>query len=985
MEPSPTDLLLALADLAPAGGSGDADRLDVTAGGRSFEWFGTDLPSQLLFHAPKVQLPETVHNALLAAHQRSEASFRPATETLGIPVPSRHRRAVQGLGAIDALHREERLLRAGWVFLAGPATIGGETRRLLLPLLAAPVRVTDSVLATNLVNAGDAELIGLAAGPDRDVLEDDPPWGGGALGTPDYLLTERTIGRFPKLQSWIQRVVAACGLPPVRVLAPTADLRACRDGDQLVAVVGLGLYLARDVDALDAATGLRNWAQHDGLDRTAFAAVLTPGRARVPAARVAPTGPVRSPLALTAVQQVAVRRSRLDAVTVVSGPPGTGKSHTVCAVALDAVARGERVLVATQTNHAAEVLVELLYRQPGPTPVTFGSSERRSALAAELAGGLGTAVDDDRLGASRRSARTTAERRAWIEQAVRDLLAREARAEAAAGTDDVAALLQAAAPGAFDPDVDLVEVQELAARAAASPTGAVGRWRARRADRRLRQRLGVATATPRTQLDEAITVAIARRTAAELAAAGGTHIGAAWNELARAEQEERLALGALLTDQVAAGPTRDRAARRAVLELATALRSGRAARRKHLASLDGSALLRALPLWVGTLRDIDDLLPASPALFDLVVLDEASQIDLPRATVALLRGVRAVVVGDPHQLRHVSFVADVDIDAVLAAHRLEGQRDRLDVRRISAFDAAAGVAPVLGLDEHFRSVPHLIEFSARHFYPTTIHVATRHPVNEHTDAIDVVHVPGRRDRSGVNAAEVAAVRDQVRALIGAGRRDIGVLSPFRAQADALEAMLLDELTMEEIDRLGVRVGTVHGFQGAERDVIVASLALSDSDPPGVRRFVEDPHLFNVMVTRARQHLIVVHSLVTPGRGLIGQYLHHADHPPAAASDGPADGWTAVLAEELRRSGLRCRAAYPVGRWTVDLCLGDDGDAVAIECRVHPAGPGPHLERHLQLQHLGWRILEGWSSRFDADPVRAAIVLATEARHRPDRH
>ena len=74
----------------------------------------------------------------------------------------------------------------------------------------------------------------------------------------------------------------------------------------------------------------------------------------------------------------------------------------------------------------------------------------------------------------------------------------------------------------------------------------------------------------------------------------------------------------------------------AVSALATALRSGRAARRAQLASFADDRLSHALPLWVGTLPDIDDLLPPVPQLFDLVILDESSSIEQRTAIPALL-------------------------------------------------------------------------------------------------------------------------------------------------------------------------------------------------------------------------------------------------------------------------------------------------------------------------------------------------------------
>src|SRR6266536_59764 len=95
--------------------------------------------------------------------------------------------------------------------------------------------------------------------------------------------------------------------------------------------------------------------------------------------------------------------------------------------------------------------------------------------------------------------------------------------------------------------------------------------------------------------------------------------------------------------------------------LDAAVQAGRNRRRELLDGLDGAALVRAMPLWVGTVTDVEDLLPPIPGLFDLVILDEAAHIDQIRAAPVLARARRALVVGDPRQLRFVSFVADVDV------------------------------------------------------------------------------------------------------------------------------------------------------------------------------------------------------------------------------------------------------------------------------------------------------------------------------------
>jgi hypothetical protein len=86
---------------------------------------------------------------------------------------------------------------------------------------------------------------------------------------------------------------------------------------------------------------------------------------------------------------------------------------------------------------------------------------------------------------------------------------------------------------------------------------------------------------------------------------------------------------------------------RAVAALASALRAGPVKRRQMLKELSRSDFLDVLPLWIGTLQEIDNTLPVTPGMFDVVIFDEASQIDQMRAAPALARAKRTIVVGIP--------------------------------------------------------------------------------------------------------------------------------------------------------------------------------------------------------------------------------------------------------------------------------------------------------------------------------------------------
>ncbi|MFP5308083.1 MAG: AAA domain-containing protein [Actinomycetes bacterium] len=896
-----------------------------------------------------------------------DAMGEPLVEQVLVPSEGR---GLKRLIAIDTLHAEEQLLRLGTMWVTGRTLVDGRPTEVHAPLVVRPTRPTFGLRIPMLADV-TFERRPLEPGPIATDLPEplqvalldvvERLGRSGVRLNRDDALDARLLERMGMVEPVLAAARAAGFDVGGIVTARETPHRTGRDG--LVVQLGWALHVARDVQALDLGSTLRRWATLP-VAETALARLY----GTVPAS--GPTGDddgdraqdrterVVSPLPLTPAQEAVLRTARRNAVTVVSGAPGTGKSHTAAAAALDAVSRGESVLLATRSGHAADVLADLLDRVPGPTPVQFGGSVSRRDIAEELAAGLpepaaGGELDglEARLAAARD--RVDAALDAVVAVLEReDLVARAPVLELTAGP------LVAAVPGAFSPEADPDALWHRWTRLRdddrRGPLAALHRRRSARAlDRDLRREPGVDDAT----VVRALEVARARRAATRASAAGGPDVAALFDEVARARAEERDAVGVLL-QATTRGPS-SRAGRRAVASLATALRAGRARRRQQLAEL---------------------------AYDDLVILDEASQIDQVAAAPALLRARRALVVGDPRQLRHVSFVSDARTRDAVAEAGAERFADRLDVRRASAFDTAAAAAPVLWLDEHVRSVPHLIEFSADRFYAGRLHVATRHPRVEAVDAIDVVRVAGRfeggarRGDDGVNRAEVEAVLEVVAGLSPDRDGTVGLVTPFRAHADAMEAAVLDALSLERVRELGLKVGTVHEFQGAERDTLVVSLAVADDAPPGSRRFVEDPHLANVMVTRGRRRVVVVTSLTGDPGGLLGAYLDHAERPPAPPAGAVADDrWTVALAAELARGGEPVRPGYPVGPWTVDLCLGAGEDAWAVLTRPHPDGPAAHVARRDTLARAGWHVVEVFPSAYDGEVVPAAVDLVSRRR------
>ena len=867
-------------------------------------------------------------------------------------------------------------LAIGWLWATGLVVVDGEPTQILRPLVSRSVSVDRSIagrlrsLGTRLKYLGNWDLWPLVADLDLAAeLEQTVPFGGGALDAVGTDWQQGLVDRLTFLRTWTNDVLRASGLPPVRTLTAVGDPRSF-PSPGLRVCVGAGLFAIGAPDSLRPRESLASWSNDAGAASTAFADLYL-GPTRPPPPPVAVPGPfeVRSPLPLTPAQARALVHARSHPVTVVSGPPGTGKSQTAAAIALDAVDRGQSVLVATQSRMAADVLAGLLDRVPGPTPVLFGGGSRTSTLAAKLADGIEAPAD---TGASERAQRALADAAALHQSIAIGLGDVDAARRWSEASIALPAHL-ATAPRLLDPDGTCAPADARSRLARVHAVrGPVASWRRRRAERALRSAVGAPLAATVDQIAAAIELA-ALRDRARRADRPDPQRPARWAAFAEADARARHDLGDSIAERVANRASAD--ARRAVGALSAALRSGRAVRRAHLLRVDVEALTDALPLWIGTLGDLESLLPARAGAFDLVILDEASMIDQMAASGALLRAKRVVVIGDPRQLRFVSFLADADVQRAISQHRLQPVADRLDLRRVSSFDLAASAAPVQFLDEHFRSVPHLIGFSAQRFYDGRLKVATRGPSNDGVRAIELRTLGGDR-ANGVNQVEVEAATAIAAELLTTSDLSVGIISPYRPQVDALRDALIAVVPGGVLQSGRARVGSVHGFQGTECDVVVASFGISDGTGRS-RRFLEDPHLFNVLITRARRRMIVLVSVDDPPSGILADYLRWAEAPaPVPPDRGPADGWTEDVARVLRDNGTEVRVGYEIGRWTSDLVVGPPDGAIAVSTRVHPDGVDRHIERYLALHRLGWRQAEAFApSGPSVDAVTTALALA----------
>jgi Cdc6-like AAA superfamily ATPase len=290
-------------------------------------------------------------------------------------------------------------------------------------------------------------------------------------------------------------------------------------------------------------------------------------------------------------------------------------------------------------------------------------------------------------------------------------------------------------------------------------------------------------------------------------------------------------------------------------------------RKKELAkSVDYETVLKAFPVWLVKANDISNTLPLQNELFDVLIIDEASQCDLPSMLPLLQRAKKAIIVGDTQQLSHISFLPKATERMLRQAVRPSHQhlcRHR-DYSIMHLGEDVLDPQCQVHLTEHFRSQFPIIAFSHSEIYHKSLDILTKRPVSV-ADHIKFERTNGKRE-SGKNKTEIEAILKAIRTIIQQEQKlplrlktSIGVLSPFRDQVDAILQSIITQIETEHIKNHHILVGTAHHFQGNERDTMFISLVVTDACPGGSYTFLNRKDVFNVSITRAKNLQYIFYS------------------------------------------------------------------------------------------------------------------------------
>jgi very-short-patch-repair endonuclease len=408
---------------------------------------------------------------------------------------------------------------------------------------------------------------------------------------------------------------------------------------------------------------------------------------------------------------------------------------------------------------------------------------------------------------------------------------------------------------------------------------------------------------------------------------------------------------------------------------------------------------RALkPCFMMSPASVAQFLPPGQQAFDLVIIDEASQMRPEDALGAIARGRQAIIVGDPMQLPPSTFFYSNSDEEETASE------EEIDIDTESVLDMAiSSYRPFRELRWHYRSRHHsLIAFSNREFYRDNL-IVFPSPKEESGDlGVQTVFVEDGLYLSSLNLVEADQVVKTVSDLMRRyPSRSLGVVAINQPQKEHLNEQF-DRLFAEDADLEDYRskwAGTLEEFfiknlenvQGDERDTIVISTVYGRTAPgrPVMQRFgpinsKAGHRRLNVLFTRAKERVVLVTSMrpedITPqagsSRGLLAfkAYLEYARSGrldagaiTGASFDSPFEE---EVAEVLERFGYKVEPQVGVAGYFIDLGVRHtqhhDHFILGIECdgaSYHSAKSARDRDRLRQsvLEGLGWKLYRIWST------------------------
>lgn len=430
----------------------------------------------------------------------------------------------------------------------------------------------------------------------------------------------------------------------------------------------------------------------------------------------------------------------------------------------------------------------------------------------------------------------------------------------------------------------------------------------------------------------------------------------------------------------------------------------------------------AVPAWVMPLHRVWDTIEPASGMFDLIIVDEASQCGVEALPLFYL-GKKVLIVGDDKQISPDAVGLPRD-----AVHRLMEEYLH-DFQFQSSFDVESSLfdhgklrygTRRITLREHFRCMPEIIRFSNDLCYSDTPLIPLRQYGPDRLPPIQHIFVDsGYREGSNnrvVNKPEAEAVVSKICELCESKRysdKTIGVVVlQGEAQGALIEKQLLELLGAEEMEKRRLVCGNPYSFQGDERDIIILSMVAAANERIGPFTKAADERRFNVAASRARDQMILFHSVSRDDLSascLRRRLLDFFENKGASPYDANVDwedlerraihdnrsqlkppapfhqpgvvtgSWFEVdVALVPHRKGYRVIPQFEVAGKHIDLVVEGGQALLAIECDGdHWHGADRYeadMQRQRQLERCGWEFFRVSEAAFYTNKEKALTPL-----------
>lgn len=417
-----------------------------------------------------------------------------------------------------------------------------------------------------------------------------------------------------------------------------------------------------------------------------------------------------------------------------------------------------------------------------------------------------------------------------------------------------------------------------------------------------------------------------------------------------------------------------------------------------------------IPALVTPLARLVESLPAKPKMFDVVVVDEASQLG-PEGLLLFYIAEKVVVVGDDQQISPEDIGEDLrELQALVKRHIADiPQAERFEQESVFNLANMLFSDGRIMLREHFRCMPEIIKFSNELCYRDESGRPQLVPLRKFSGkrlepVLRPVFVAGGNRSGDTNKPEIDAIVGAISQCIASpeyAKKTFGVVSLLGTQqADAIQRALIQSLGAEEVEERRIISGNAYAFQGDERDVMFMSLVVASGERNITALTKEaDKRRFNVAASRARDQMWLFHSVqlddLKPD-DLRYKLLLHCKMPPDE-QDYSLDAelkkcqskFEREVAHRIAGRGLRVFAQVKIAGYSIDLVVeGADGKQLAVECDGdHWHGPerfDADMKRQRVLERCGWKFWRVWGSEFYEGPETAlrslwALLDAQEIR------